>query len=52
MALHAAIGPFDLGTVPFRATVQVRRRTGRVTVATDPLPGDFEGIPIRFQAIG
>jgi hypothetical protein len=49
--MRAALGPFDLGTVAFRATAQVDGRTGRVTVTSDPLPEAIEGIPVRFQAI-
>jgi hypothetical protein len=51
MQMRAAIGPFDLGTVAFRATAQVNGRSGRVTITTDPLPESIEGIPVRFQAI-
>jgi len=51
MQMRAALGPFDLGTVAFRATAQVDGQTGRVTVTSDPLPATIEGIPARFQAI-
>jgi hypothetical protein len=51
LQLHAALGPFDLGTLSFRASATVDARTGRVGVSTDSLPSDVEGIPIRFQAI-
>jgi hypothetical protein len=51
MELHAAIGPFDLGTMAMRAGVQLDGRTGRVTVAVDRLPAAIEGIPIRFRSI-
>jgi hypothetical protein len=50
MAFPATIGPFDLGTVSFRATAQIDG-SGRVTVATDRLPSVVAGVPIRFQAI-
>jgi hypothetical protein len=51
MAFRAAIGPFDLGTVAFRAIAQIDGRSGRVTVATDRLPSVVGGVPIRFQTI-
>ncbi len=51
IVFQAAIGPFDLGTVAFRATAQIEGRSGRVEVATDRLPSVVAGVPIRFQAI-
>lgn len=51
MAFPAAIGPFDLGTVAFRASAQIDGRSGRVTVTTDRLPSVVAGVPIRFQTI-
>lgn len=51
IALHASIGPFDLGTAATRAVVQIDPRTGRTTVVTDPLVGPLGGIPVRIQAI-
>ncbi|HXS47079.1 MAG TPA: hypothetical protein VN756_06420 [Solirubrobacterales bacterium] len=52
LALDAAIGPFELGTMATRAAMRFDLRTGRATVVTDPLPGLVEGIPVRIQAIG
>lgn len=51
MAFQAQVGPFDLGTVTFRAAARIDGRSGRVTVATDRLPSVVAGIPIRFQTI-
>jgi hypothetical protein len=51
MQLRAAVGPFDLGTISFRAQIQVSSRNGRVTVFSDPLPGAIEGMPVRFRSI-
>lgn len=51
MAFPATIGPFDLGSVSFRATAQIDGASGGVTVATDRLPSVVEGVPIRFQSI-
>jgi hypothetical protein len=51
MQLHATIGPFNLGTISFRGAATVDGKTGRVTVSTDRLPVEVEGVQIRFQAI-
>lgn len=51
MAFRAAVGPFDLGAVAFRAAAHIDGRSGRVTVATDRLPSVVAGMPIRFEAI-
>ncbi len=52
IAFHAALGPFDLGNVQVRGTLDVDRRTGQVTISTDSLPSVVEGIPVRFRTIG
>jgi hypothetical protein len=52
IAFKAALGPFDLGTLILRGALRIDPRTGQVTIATDPLPSSFEGIPIRFQTLG
>jgi hypothetical protein len=51
MEFQADIGSFALGTIAFRATAGLDGRTGRLTVSTDGLPDQFEGVPIRFQTI-
>jgi hypothetical protein len=51
MALPAAVGPFDLGTVAFRAAAQIDGRSGRVTITTDSLPSAVGGVPIRMQGL-
>jgi hypothetical protein len=52
IAFKAALGPFDLGTLIVRGALRIDPHTGQVTIATDPLPSSFEGIPIRFQTLG
>jgi hypothetical protein len=49
--LPAAVGPWSLGTMSFRAGAAFDGTTGRVTVSTDALPTQIEGIPLRFHAI-
>jgi hypothetical protein len=51
LQLRAAIGPLDLGTMSFRAAATMSGKTGRVSVSTDSLPDQIEGIPLRFQEI-
>ncbi len=42
-------GPFDLGNVVVRATINVDRHTTALTVTTDPLPQILDGIPLRLR---
>jgi hypothetical protein len=51
MAFRTTVGPFELGTVAFRAAAEIDGRSGRVRVSTDRLPSVVEGLPIRFQTI-
>jgi hypothetical protein len=51
MAIPATVGPFSLGTVAFRAAMQIDGRSGRVTIASDSLPSVVGGVPIRLQAL-
>jgi hypothetical protein len=51
LQLPAAIGSLNLGTMSFRAGATIDGRTGRVSISTDSLPTQIEGIPVRFQAI-
>jgi hypothetical protein len=44
-------GPFDLGTVVVRATVNVNPDTAQVSVASDSLPQILQGIPISYRDI-
>jgi hypothetical protein len=51
LQLPAGAGSLNLGTMSFRAGATIDARTGRVSVSTDSLPTQVEGIPLRFQAI-
>jgi hypothetical protein len=44
-------GPFDLGVVTTRATINVNPVTARVTVATTNLPTIVGGVPVRLKTI-
>ena len=49
--VHAEAGPFNLGTVPVRATLNVDRRTSRIVATTDPLPTILKGIPVDLRTV-
>jgi hypothetical protein len=50
-SVPAQSGPFDLGTVVVRSALQVDPVTTRVTVASDPLPQIFGGIPVSYRDV-
>jgi hypothetical protein len=50
IAVPAVAGPFNLGTVVTRATINVNQTTAQVTVAS-VLPRIFKGIPLRVRRI-
>jgi hypothetical protein len=47
----AVAGPFDLGTVVVRSSVSVDKHTAKVTVDSDPLPTQLEGIPLDVKDV-
>ena len=47
----AQAGPFDLGTVVNRATIDVDPETAMATIKTDPLPQILEGVPVLYRTI-
>jgi hypothetical protein len=50
-AVPAQAGPFDLGTVLVRSALRVDPETVRATVASDPLPQIFGGIPVAYRDV-
>ena len=44
-------GPFNLGTVITRAKVEVDPHTAQVSVVTDPLPQEVDGVPTDLRSI-
>jgi hypothetical protein len=50
IAVPAVAGPFNLGTIVTRATLNVNQSTARVTVAAT-LPTIVAGIPLRLQEV-
>ncbi|MGB2694364.1 MAG: hypothetical protein WBD55_04155 [Dehalococcoidia bacterium] len=51
IVVPAVAGPFDLGTVAVRASIQVDKRTSQLKVVSDPLPRILEGIPLQVRDI-
>jgi len=51
VAVHAAAGPFDLGTVVVRQALHVDPTTAKVTVKSDPLPTIRDGVPFRVRRV-
>jgi hypothetical protein len=51
VVVPAIAGPFNLGTVVVRATINVDPRTARVTITSDPLPTILRGIPLQVRSI-
>jgi hypothetical protein len=44
-------GPFNLGTIITRATIEVDPRTAQITITTDPLPQVVDGVPTDLRSI-
>lgn len=47
----AVVGPYDLGVIAVRSALRVNPRTAEVSVASDPFPLIFKGIPVRIRDI-
>jgi uncharacterized repeat protein (TIGR01451 family) len=47
----AVVGPYDLGVIAVRSALRVDPETAQATVATDPFPQIFKGIPVRIRDI-
>ena len=52
IAVPAVAGPFNLGTVVVRATIDVDPSTAALSITTDPLPHILDGIPLQIRTIG
>ncbi len=51
IVVPAVAGPFDLGLVNVRATVNVDPHTAALTVTSDPLPPVLDGIPLQVRTV-
>jgi len=50
-SVPAQAGPFDLGTVSVRSALRIDPVSTRATIASDPLPQIFGGIPITYRDV-
>ncbi|MBO0747186.1 MAG: hypothetical protein J2O47_02480, partial [Acidimicrobiaceae bacterium] len=48
---HAAAGPFDLGHVVIRSTLNVDKDDAQVHVDSEPLPWIIQGIPLHIRSV-
>ncbi len=48
---HAIAGPFNLGNVVVRSTINIDPHTAAVTVTADPLPQIVDGVPLRLRKV-
>jgi hypothetical protein len=51
VAIPAKAGPFNLGMVIVRATINVNSSTAATTITSDPLPQIIDGVPLRVKTI-
>jgi len=47
----AVAGPYDLGTVVVRSALTVDPYTAQITVKSDPIPTELQGIPLDVRSI-
>jgi hypothetical protein len=51
IVVPAEAGPFNLGTVLVRAAIGVDPHTAQITVTSDPLPEQLDGIPLQIRTV-
>ncbi len=51
VAVPAAAGPFNLGTIVVRAAINIDPDTSAITVTSSPLPQIIDGVPLRIQTV-
>jgi hypothetical protein len=51
IVVPAVAGPYNLGTVVVRASVNVDPTTAALTVTSDPLPQILQGVPLLVRAV-
>ncbi|WP_272474876.1 hypothetical protein [Baekduia alba] len=51
IVVPAVAGPFDLGVVVVRASIQLDRDDAHVRVLSDPLPTILDGIPLNVRSV-
>ncbi len=51
IVVPAIAGPFDLGTIDVGARIEVDPRTAALTISSDPLPQQLDGIPLQLKTV-
>jgi hypothetical protein len=51
IATPIVAGPFNLGTIVTRATIDVDPHTAQITITTDPLPQIVDGVPTDVRSV-
>ncbi len=51
IVVPAKAGPFNLGNVVVRASINVNPETSALTIVSDPLPQIIDGVPLRVQTV-
>ncbi len=51
IVVPAVAGPFNLGVVKVRATVNIDPHTTALTITSDPLPQIIDGIPLQVRTV-
>jgi uncharacterized repeat protein (TIGR01451 family) len=51
IVVPAVAGPFNLSNVVVRASVNVDRSTGQITIVSDPLPTILQGVPLDIRTV-
>ncbi len=51
IVVPAVAGPFDLGTIDVGARIEVDPRSAALTVSSDPLPQQLDGIPLQLKTV-
>jgi uncharacterized repeat protein (TIGR01451 family) len=51
IVVPAVAGPFNLGNVVVRASVNVDRSTGQITIVSDALPTILQGVPLDIRTV-
>jgi len=51
IVVPAVVGPFNLGTIDIGARVEVDPRTAALSIVSDPLPQELDGIPLQIKTV-
>jgi hypothetical protein len=51
IVVPADAGPFHLGNVVVRASINIDPHTAAITVTSDPLPQIWDGVPLRLRTV-